>query len=112
MGFAKRMGAATGGTIAPENAQKPPKFARSYAIQTRRGRDDWKVASAGEADAESFPSIETIGGYGPFYYTGNPYLLDVRAAARDRRREPKGEARGQGAGSIDQAVAARLLLLA
>jgi hypothetical protein len=79
-------------TIALENAQKlQPMFAHSYVIQTGRGRQDWKVVSVGEVDAEFFPSIETLGGYDPFYYTGDTYLLDVREAARDPEREVKGE---------------------
>jgi hypothetical protein len=79
-------------TIALENAQKlQPMFARSYVVQTGRGRHDWKVTSVGEVDAEFFPSIETIGGYDPFYYTGGTYLLDVREVARDPEREVKGE---------------------
>ena len=79
-------------TIALENAQKlQPMFARSYVIQTGRGRQDWKVASVGEVDAEFFPGPQTIGGYDPFYYTGDTYLLDVREAARDPEREATGE---------------------
>ena len=79
-------------TIALENAQKlQPMFARSYVIQTGRGRRDWKLASVGEVDAEFFPGPQTIGGYDPFYYTGDTYLLDVREAARDPEREATGE---------------------
>ena len=66
-------------------------FARSYVIQTGRGRHDWKVASVGEVDPEFFPGPQTIGGYDPFYYTGDTYLLDVREAVRDPEREVTGE---------------------
>ena len=79
-------------TIALENAQKlQPMFARSYVIQTGRGWHDWKVASVGEVDPQFFPGPQTIGGYDPFYYTGDTYLLDVRAAVRDPEREVTGE---------------------
>ena len=36
------------------------------------------------------PRPSTIGGYDPFYYTGDTYLLDVREAARDPEREATG----------------------
>ena len=43
-------------TIALENAQKlQPMYARSYVVQTGRGRHDWKVASVGEADPDFLP---------------------------------------------------------
>ena len=66
-------------------------FAHSYVIQTGRGRQDWKVVSVGEVDPEFFPGPQAIGGYDPFYYTGDTYLLDVREAVRDPEREVKGE---------------------
>ena len=79
-------------TIALENAQKlQPMYARSYVIQTGRGRQDWKVASVGEVDADFFPPVPAIGGYDPFYYTGDTYLLDVRAAVRDEARDVPAE---------------------
>ena len=79
-------------TIALENAQKlQSMFARSYVIQTGRGRQDWKVVSVGEVDPQFFPGPQAIGGYDPFYYTGDTYLLDVRAAVRDPEREVTGE---------------------
>jgi Domain of unknown function (DUF1929) len=79
-------------TIALENAQKlQPMYARSYVIQTGRGRHQWKVAAIGEVDSTFFPDLQTIGQYDPFYYTGDTYLLDVRAAARDRDRDVPGE---------------------
>jgi Domain of unknown function (DUF1929) len=75
-------------TIALENAAKLQQmFARSYVIQIGRGKDDWKVASIGEADADFLPSLEQIGGFDPWYYTGNTYLLDVQAAAKDDDRD-------------------------
>ena len=73
-------------TIALENAQKlQPMYARSYVVQTGRGWHDWKVASVGEADPDFLPTLETIDGFDPWYYTGDTYLLDVRAAACGRR---------------------------
>jgi Galactose oxidase-like, Early set domain len=82
----------TDSTIALENAAKlQPMYVRSYVIQTGRGRHDWKVAAVGEVHPDFFPSLEEIGGYDPFYYTGDTYLLDVRAAVDDRNREVPGE---------------------
>ena len=75
-------------TIALENAAKlQPMYVRSYVIQTGRGRNDWKVVAVGEVHPDFFPSLEEIGGYDPFYYTGATYLLDVRAAVRDDDRD-------------------------
>jgi Domain of unknown function (DUF1929) len=75
-------------TIALENAAKlQPMYVRSYVIQTGRGRNDWKVAAVGEVHPDFLPSLEEIGGYDPFYYTGATYLLDVRAAVRDEDRD-------------------------
>ena len=89
-------------TIALENAQKlQPMFAHSYVIQTGRGRQDWKVASVGEVDSEFPPGLQTIGGYDPFFYTGDTYLLDVRAAARDPEREVTGEKHWEFVASAD-----------
>lgn len=79
-------------TIALENAQKlQPMYARSYVVQTGRGWDDWKVASVGEAHPDFLPTLQTIDGFDPWYYTGNTYLLDVRAAAADEGRDVPGE---------------------
>jgi Domain of unknown function (DUF1929) len=79
-------------TIALENAQKlQPMYARSYVVQTGRGWHDWKVASVGEADPNFLPTLETIDGFDPWYYTGDTYLLDVRAAARDEDRDVPAE---------------------
>jgi Domain of unknown function (DUF1929) len=79
-------------TIALENAQKlQPMYARSYVVQTGRGWNDWKVASVGEAHPDFLPTLETIDGFDPWYYTGNTSLLDVRAAARDEDRNVPAE---------------------
>src|SRR5918996_3138474 len=75
-------------TIALENAAKlQPMYVRAYVVQTGRGRHDWKVAAVGEVDSNFLPGLQTVGQYDPFYYTGDTYLLDVRAAARDRDRD-------------------------
>jgi hypothetical protein len=79
-------------TLALENAAKlQPMYARSYVVQTGRGWNDWKVASVGEADPNFLPTLETIDGFDPWYYTGNTSLLDVRAALRDPNRDVPGE---------------------
>jgi hypothetical protein len=79
-------------TIALENAQKlQPMYARSYVVQTGRGWQDWKVASVGEVDSTFFPGLQIVGQYDPFYYTGDTYLLNVRAAVRDPTREVTAE---------------------
>jgi hypothetical protein len=79
-------------TIALENAAKlHPMYVRSYVIQTGRGRHKWKVATVGEVDPHFIPGLQTLGGYDPFYYTGNTYLLDVREAARDHDRDVAAE---------------------
>jgi Domain of unknown function (DUF1929) len=79
-------------TIALENASKlQPMYARSYVVQTGPGWHDWKVASVGEADPNFLPTLETIDGFDPWYYTGNTSLLDVRAAMRDPNRDVPGE---------------------
>lgn len=75
-------------TIALENAAKlQPMYARSYVVQTGRGWNDWKVASVGEVDPNHLPSVEDIGGFDPWFYSGNTYLLDVQAAERDPDRD-------------------------
>jgi hypothetical protein len=79
-------------TIALENAQKLQQmYAPSYVVQTGRGWHDWKVASVGEAHPDFLPTLETIDGFDPWYYTGNTHLLDVRAAARDEDRDVPAE---------------------
>jgi hypothetical protein len=79
-------------TIALENAQKlQPMYARSYVVQTGHGWHDWKVASVGEAHPDFLPTLETIDGFDPWYYTGDTYLLDVRAATADKNRDVPGE---------------------
>lgn len=79
-------------TIALENAQKlQPMYARSYVVQTGRGWHDWKVASVGEADPDFLPTLQQIGGFDPWYYTGDTYLLDVQAAVRDEARDVPAE---------------------
>jgi Domain of unknown function (DUF1929) len=79
-------------TIALENAQKlQPMYARSYVVQTGRGWHDWKVAAVGEAHPDFLPTLETIDGFDPWYYTGDTYLLDVRAATSDDDRDVPGE---------------------
>jgi Domain of unknown function (DUF1929) len=79
-------------TIALENAQKLQQmYARSYVVQTGRGWDDWKVASVGEAHSDFLPTLETIDGFDPWYYTGNTYLLDVQAAEQDDDRDVPAE---------------------
>jgi hypothetical protein len=75
--------------IALENAQKLlPMYVRSFVVQTGPGKNDWKVAVL--AEVEPCPpmrpgqrSCPSIGGYDPFYYIGNTYLLDVQAALAD-----------------------------
>jgi Domain of unknown function (DUF1929) len=75
-------------TIALENAAKLQQmYARSYVVQTGPGWDDWKVASVGEADQENLPTIADVGGFDPWHYTGNTYLLDVQAAEQDEDRD-------------------------
>jgi hypothetical protein len=49
------------------------------------------VASVGEAHPDFLPTLETIDGFDPWYYTGNTYLLDVRAAVRDPDRDVPAE---------------------
>ena len=79
-------------TIALENAARLQQmYARSYVVQTGRGWNDWNVASVGEADPNFLPTLETIDGFDPWYYTGNTALLDVRAALQDPNREVPGE---------------------
>jgi hypothetical protein len=79
-------------TIALENAQKlQPMYARSYVVQTGREWDDWKVASVGEADPDFLPTLQTIAGFDPWYYTGDTYLLDVHAAVQDDARDVPAE---------------------
>jgi hypothetical protein len=79
-------------TIALENAQKLQQmYARSYVIQTGREWDDWKVVSVGEAHPDFLPTLETIDGFDPWYYTGDTHLLDVQAAEQDDDRDVPGE---------------------
>jgi hypothetical protein len=84
--------------VALENAQKLlPMYVRSFVVQTGPGKNDWKVAVTAEVDPERplpelkppppapdpNPNVPNIGGYDPFFYIGNTYLLDVQAALAD-----------------------------
>ena len=72
-------------TVALENARKLlPMYPRSFVVQTGPGEKDWKVAVLAEVDPTrplpGQPGGPNIGGYDPFFYAGNTYLLDVQAA--------------------------------
>ena len=75
-------------TVALENAKKLlPMFPRAFVVQTGPGKKDWKVAVTAEVDPgrplPGQPGGPNIGGYDPFFYVGNTYLLDVQAALAD-----------------------------
>ena len=75
-------------TVALENAKKLlPMFPRAFVVQTGPGKKDWKVAVTAEVDPgrplPGQPGGPNIGGYDPFFYIGNTYLLDVQAALAD-----------------------------
>ena len=85
-------------TVALENARKLlPMFPRAFVVQTGPGKKDWKVAVLAEVDPGRLlprrpedpcrkampPTCPDIGGYDPFFYIGNTYLLDVQAALAD-----------------------------
>ncbi|WP_437809298.1 galactose oxidase-like domain-containing protein [Sorangium sp. So ce1078] len=81
---------ATDTTVALENAKKLlPMYPRSFVVQTGRHRDDWKVAVVAEVEPP-LPTGDDLRDYDPFRYNGNTYLLDVRAALADRRRDRPG----------------------
>ena len=74
---------ATDRTVALENARKLfAMYPRAYVVQTGPGVNDWKVAVRAEIQPP-MPEGDELGGYDPFDYNGNTYLLDVQAALRD-----------------------------
>jgi hypothetical protein len=62
-------------------------YPRAFVVQTGPGRTDWKVAVMAEVDPErplpGQPGGPDIGGYDPFFYKGNTYMLDVLGALAD-----------------------------
>jgi galactose oxidase-like protein len=83
-------------TVALENARKLlPMYVRSFVVQTGPGINDWKVAVLAEVDPlrplPGQPGGPNIGGYDPFFYYGNTYLLDVQAALADPNIDVPGE---------------------
>lgn len=84
-------------TVALENARKLlPMYPRAFVVQTGPGKKDWKVAVLAEVDPDRPlpqvpppppgrlpPGVPDIGGYNPFFYIGNTYLLDVQGALAD-----------------------------
>lgn len=78
-------------TVALENARKLlPMYPRAFVVQTGPRKEDWKVAVLAEVDPDrplpGQPGGSNIGGYDPFFYTGNTHLLDVQAALADPHR--------------------------
>jgi hypothetical protein len=85
-------------TVALEDARKLlPMYPRAFVVQTGPGKNHWKVAVLAEVDPDRplpelkprppapdpNPNVPNIGGYDPFFYIGNTYLLDVQAALAD-----------------------------
>ena len=73
-------------TVALENAWKQlPMYPRAFVVQTGPNEKDWKVAVTAEVvpPLPGQPGGLNIGGYDPFFYSGNTYLLDVQGALAD-----------------------------